>query len=736
MYIAGIVGDIHGRVTISGCYNAVYLDGFDEDLVGRYDCTTYSSLEYVYTKGEDGEESSSITTYDTECGCIGMIGGEEGDEVTIEVRQAFAIYSVGGYIEGLGDGTVIRKTSDLKATTKNTLFLIYIGNGRVISYQEALYCDESGEGIADGNYLTRQKETYTFDAENDPCGIGSIDQTVIIPMYELDEESPEEISSVTTSYVLYNAGYIGSITDSVIVGKAYLILNGDDGKGLFDGDYVTWSYYLDDTAFYSVSGSSYGTSKTKYSCFYDKVYSSYSRVAATIDVIDGCTIRTTGGSYGIENNGEIGSITNTTIEVSSSYPIRNGQSDSTIIGYEVTSFTVTPETDDDGLITDYSCTVKGSSSYEQAVIDQIGWGNTITSGSNGIINYAVINTIGGEDTTGTGEVTTIVSEDGYGINSRGYETESAGNTYIGLISNVEIGGTEEAIIQGCYSTGYTSTIDELGEGLVAWTTGTDCYAVGIESDDDDYVEINHITGGFYQGGDGTRDSTIEGYIYDISSQYFGSGNEVYGVQMSDGTWDYSYDLSLDTVSITRTVDDVTGDYYYVSVMGIYVILEWGDLDYTYTPSEYVWDGATMTYEATGGGWTPTESDSGSDTEEEEEAGGLEAGCIRITNGGNYSVVAEVDFNSTNDFSNLSMTYEVYEESEVSTADSEYATLIEGTDTYSDPFSISQLGVSEYVTLQASLSGDPSGEFADGTILGYVTITISEYEEDESGTDAD
>ena len=343
-------------------------------------------------------------------------------------------------------------------------------------------------------------------------------------------------------------------------------------------------------------------------------------LGGTVELIDGGTWS---GAYGILNqNGEV-----TTVD-------ENTEEEST------TSYT--------GTITAIQgLTLTASSSYavwNGGTITAIGWGNTFTAVSDTVLNRGTIETIGGEkpsteeesadegssstegeesgeDTTAESEtwtVSVITATGGCAVKNEGgvvTGTDSDGNdTYsgasIGLISNVEIGGTTYAI----YQTGMEEcstvkiSIGELGEGLIAWTTSTAVsstgsddsgsdtdstdsedsgsetdstesedsgsstgsteevyYAVGYNTAYSSCISITHISGGDYQHGSGVREYAIQ----DADSQTYGVYDD------TTASWDTNYTLSYTTESVTRSSDSVSGSYYYVIPNTITLVFDLG-----------------------------------------------------------------------------------------------------------------------------------------------------------------
>lgn len=566
MEIYGEVGDISGKVSISAYQYALMLESGGTTV--SQTTTYYEEGGYSDVENTDVEwDEKEVIEYTYSMASVGQVGGTGDDEITLEVYTNYAI-RCNGMIESLGSGTTVKK---LSGSTSTSYPLVEVGSSTpAVAYTVTYYLDRDDYAYEEGYTLTRYEATYTYDAEEHPAGIGSIDGAVIIAASDLSGLDTSDPSSVTllSNYVLRNYGTIGSITDSVIWGNAYVLVNHNTGS--YDGDRTTVSYYLAESDTYSTSTS------------YQVIASlslSYDKAAPSIGEIDGCSICSSAG-YAVYNGGEIGTITGSTLEAGTMYAICNGYSSwyGSQSGYTVSGLEYVPEYDDSGTLTGYSYTRTATATlYEETVINCIGWGNTIAAGSGvAVYNRGSIGTIGGEQTGEYDTVSTIHSETTYGISNYSgvytaaiteYETDEDGTTSynvsdgpdIGLISNVEVSGATCAIYQGgdaTFSANGNAYIGELGDGLVAWTTSTSksYYAVGCSTS---YASsIGLISGGDYRHGLDSRTYTV------------------YGVD--DQTYPEGCYMSHTTESVTLSDGTTENGFYYVTSDGLTLRYEGGD----------------------------------------------------------------------------------------------------------------------------------------------------------------
>lgn len=592
VYVEGEVGDISGKVALSGYQYVISLQSAGANSA----CTQYYADYFTddsYTDSDSTSvswDSKQVYEYTRSTSTVGMIGGTGSDEITIEAYYNRAVNCFGD-LKGLGSGVTICKTSGSDSTASG---LVYVGpNASQTSCTQTYYLDTDDYTYEDGYSLTRYEQTYEYQ----PASIGVIDGAVIISASDLSGLVTSDPTSVTllSSMVIQNYGSIGSITDSVIWGSGTSVSNIYNGS--YAGSRTVVSYYLAESTTFSTSSSYLEISSLN---------TGYSYTSSSIGTIDDCNIYSS-GSYAIYNGGTIGTITDSTITAKSSYAICNGYTSwyGYMTSYSLDGLTYEPEYDDDGVLSGYTYSETGTTTtYAETVIDTIGWGNTITAADNAIYNRGTINTIGGAQTEGSDSaVTTVEATAGTAINNySGVYTKkvtyddgtSTAYSYsdgpsIGLISNVEVSATSYAIYQGgdsAYSVNGNSYIGELGEGLVAWTTGSDKTAVYCNTRYE--CKIGAVTGGDYRSGTDSRSYSI----YDVDEQIYPEG----------------YTMSYVTESVTLSDGTTESGFYFITQNGFTLVFQGGDDTTGSVDSQFVsLTDTTASVTVNGNGFTKTSS---------------------------------------------------------------------------------------------------------------------------------
>lgn len=409
-------------------------------------------------------------------------------------------------------GTLSNVTVSTNATSNDPTFLN--GDSRYATLIEdrknvASYAEDYPNVTISAGYATRYDREYTYSTPT----IDTINNLTV---------------NSTGQYAFRNAGHISTLKNSTLTATtSYTLHNSAAGP------------YTEKTSVQYYSGTSIFAT-TKYTSEYSK---HYKRNPATIDLIDNCTIKTTGGTYAALNVGHIGTIQNSTFQAGATtfyqYALAN-------INNQEREYT-RDCLDDVFYVTangGTACTAYWStggetnvvvSDYDAPTIDLIGEGNTFTATTTVIANSGVITAID----SGTGTVTTITGTAAKGSSIYNYSacldarttttpytaaaSSSANGTagtavnndtllsgaQIGTIKNVYINANGYGILNGDGKTGKLPTIGEIGEGteIYAHCTTAGYHALANAN----YAKIAEISGGTYTVTKATTNAYRNGY---------------------------------------------------------------------------------------------------------------------------------------------------------------------------------------------------------------------------------
>lgn len=536
------MGSITGKVSVTA----------DAGQYAVYNYTYPSaSVEYEFTWPEQSKDTGAEKTYHEKYleAKIGVIGSENS-EILISSKNGNTVYNSGTIDAIIG--------ADIRTTTgiNNTPTVVLAG---ATESKDQVY-QNLGVNESTGKYDTKITRSYAYIQPS----IGRISGVTV---------------TTPVNYALKNAGKIGSVTDSVFTaGTGYGIDNTSCNMQNDGSEYGRHTvHYYNGTTPFATSAQYFGETAIWYT----------SR-PAEIETIDNVTVNVTGGSYGIQNAGIIGSITGSNITVSGSYAIANNKGTTTgedvsgqenyIYKNDAGSYAVTSAAN----ITDKTWT------YAPPKIGSIGAGTVIQAASRTVDNKGIIEEIG----SAAGERITVEATDATGSNKQtiwnyqGFITEqervgstttvntSYASAKIGSIRNVSvINGITAAIQNGDGTANYSPEIGEIGEGTEVYSKGG--HAVYNHQS---YAKIGKLSGGvftteasgnFYALYNASTTNPIE-----LSGGFFrsGTGDRAHAVYEPDNTkaerYIYPTDpdlvLSYGAKNVTLADGTTASGYYFIA----------------------------------------------------------------------------------------------------------------------------------------------------------------------------